>query len=227
MVGTPLQLVPCLTAGSIQATIFLGYSQLRTEQGRLIGTLLFTSGEEFLQENLRKFWPVSEEPQSASQCSAPPPTQFSCFGCQVCIAFQSLSSPAPALIFLLPLQLFPKVTPSDACFMEGLNPQTPSNLTDADFDIPSQVIFNFEGERSCYLLQVKLRLADLGTLVSSDISYTQFFCFIPSKPHRASRSRSRAIPAYHQNAITLMVPKIFSETINFSQWLSVIRVRTA
>lgn len=64
MVGPP-QLVPCLTAGSIQATIFLGYSQLRTEQGRLIGTLLFTSGEEFLQENLRKFWPVSEEPQSA------------------------------------------------------------------------------------------------------------------------------------------------------------------
>lgn len=28
------------------------------------------------------------------------------FRCQVCIAFRSLSSPAPALIFLLPLQLF-------------------------------------------------------------------------------------------------------------------------
>lgn len=34
------------------------------------------------------------------------------FGCQVCIDFQSLSSPAPALIFLLPLQLFPKVIPA-------------------------------------------------------------------------------------------------------------------
>ena len=111
----PLQLVPCLTAGSMQATIFLGYSQIRTEHGMLVGTLPFTSGAELLQENLRKFWPVSGEPQSALQCSVPPPTQFSYFRCQVCIAFQSLSSPAPALIFLLPLQLFPKVIPSDAC----------------------------------------------------------------------------------------------------------------
>lgn len=150
--GDPLQLVPCLSAGSMQATIFLGYSQLRTEHGMLVGTLPFTSGAELLQENLRKFWPVSGEPQSALQCSVPPPTQFSYFGCQVCIAFQSLSSPAPALVFLLPLQLFPKVIPSDACFMEDLNPQTPSNLMDADFDISSQMIFNFVGERSCYLL---------------------------------------------------------------------------
>ena len=87
--GDPLQLVPCLTAGSMQATIFLGYSQLRTEHGMLVGTLPFTSGTELLQENLRKFWPVSGEPQSALQCGVPPLTQFSYFGCQVCIGEES------------------------------------------------------------------------------------------------------------------------------------------
>lgn len=69
----------------------------------------------------------------AVQCASSYPILL--FRCQVCIAFRSLYSPAPALIFLLPLQLFSKVIPPDACFLEDPNPQTPSNLMNADFDI--------------------------------------------------------------------------------------------
>lgn len=106
-----LQLLSLTTAGSIQATIFWGCSQLRTEHGMVIGTLPFPSGAGLLQANLRKFWPVGSPSQNCTVVClllSNPAFFFSCFRCQTCTAFQSLFPPTPAPISLLSLQFFPK-----------------------------------------------------------------------------------------------------------------------
>lgn len=108
------------------------------EQGRLIGTLLSSPQWRILQRIWESFGQSVRSP-SQHRSAAPPPTQF-LLGCQVCIAFQSLSSPAPALIFLYPYS-FSK-SDSFRCLLHGgSEPTNSSNLTDADFDIPSQVWF--------------------------------------------------------------------------------------
>lgn len=53
--------------------------------------------------------------------------------------------------------------------MEDLNPQTPSNLMDAEFDICSQVIFNFWLTWEHWSVQT---LATLNSSASSHLSLT-------------------------------------------------------
>ena len=117
--GDPLQLVPCLTAGSIQATIVLGYPQLRTEHGMLIGTLPF-SGAELLQENLRKFSHSVGSPSqhSSAVCLLLPNSPVRMSGLH-CLSKSFLTCSCSHL----PLTLT-AFSQSDSCFLEDLNPKS-------------------------------------------------------------------------------------------------------